>query len=105
MTAIESALKRHTVSCSQGLKVFQLLPTLLISPSSVSLYFPLFGYFLLSSVSFINAHRSQAGAHLSQAGAHLSQAGVHLKGGHQTDDDQDDIQPSSQRMPGKGFQG
>ena len=97
MTAIESALKRHTVSCSQGLKVFQLLPTLLISPSSVSLYFPLFGYFLLSSVSFINAHRSQAGAHLSQAG-------VHLKGGHQTDDDQDDIQPSSQRMPGKGFQ-
>ena len=91
MTAIESALKQHTMSGSQSLKFFQLLPTLLISPPSVSLYFPLFGYFLLSSVSFISAH--------------LSQAGAHLKGGHQTDDYQDDIQPNSQRTPGKGFQG
>ena len=72
-------------------KFFQLLPTILISPSFVHLYFPLFQYLLLSNVGFINAH--------------LSQAGAHLQGSHQTDDYQDDIQPNSQRMPGKGFQG
>ena len=68
----------------------QLHPTILISPF-VHLYFPLFGHLLLSSVGFINAN--------------LSQAAAHLKGGHQTDDDQHGIQPNSQRMPGKGFQG